>query len=78
MNPLFNLLGGGNANPFRGTPFGNMMNFMTAFNQFRQGFQGNPEQQAHNMVSNGQLSQEQLNSYIEQAKTIQSFLTGNK
>lgn len=76
MNPLFNLLGGGNSNPFMGTPFGNLMNFMNSYNQLKQTFRGNPEEQAKNMVSSGQLSQEQLDSYVQQAQAIQKFLNG--
>ena len=74
MNPLFNLLGGGNANPFQGTPFGNVMNFINYANQVKQSIQGNYEQQAHNMVQNGQLSQDQLNGYVQQAQGIQQFM----
>ena len=74
MNPLFGLLGGNGMNPFQGTPFGNMMNFMNYANQMRQQFQGNPQQQIQNMVQSGAISQGQVNGYIQQAQGIQAFV----
>ena len=73
MNPLFNILGGGN-NPFQNTPFGNMMNFMQSFNQFRQGFQGDPKQQVQNLLNSGQMTPDQLNQLQQMAQQIRGMM----
>ena len=73
MNPLFNLLGGG-GNPLQGTPFGNMMNFMQSFNQFRQTFQGDPKQQVQNLLNSGQMSQSQFNQLQQMAQQISNLI----
>jgi len=58
-NPLFNALGN--------VPmFGNMQNFMTQFQQFKQTFSGDPQQTINQMLQNGQINQQQ----IEQAKQM--------
>lgn len=72
MSTLFNLLGGGN-NIFQNTPFGNMMNFMQSFNQFRQSFQGNPQEQVQQLLDSGKMSQDQFNQFQQMAMTIRSF-----
>ena len=73
MNPLFNLLGGG---AFQGTPFGNAMDFMQRFNQFRQSYHGNPQQQIQNMLNSGQITQQQYNDAVQKAQQIQAMLNG--
>lgn len=72
MNPLFNLMGGNN--PFQNTPFGNMINFMTSFNQFRQGFTGDPRQQVQNLINSGQMSNEQYNRFYQLATQIRNMM----
>lgn len=72
MNPLFGLLGGGN--PLQGTPFGNMMNFMQSFNQFRQSFQGDPKQQVQQLLNSGRMSQDQFNQLQQMAQQIQGMM----
>lgn len=73
MSTLFNLLGGGN-NIFQNTPFGNMMNFMQSFNQFRQGFQGDPKQQVQNLLNSGQMTPDQLNQLQQMAQQIKGMM----
>ena len=51
----------------------NPLNFMQQFNQFKNTFKGNPEEVVKNMLSNGQMSQEQFNRYQEMARQIQSM-----
>ena len=70
-NPLFGS-NGGNNNLFG--PFGGMMGFMNQFNQFRSGFQGNPQQMVQNMLQNGQMSQEQFNQLSNMANQIMPFI----
>lgn len=75
MNPLYNILNG-QSNVFQGTPFGNMMNFMNRFNQFRQTFQGDPQQQIQNLLSSGKISQDQYNDAYKKAQQIQQLMNG--
>ena len=70
-NPLFGG-NGGNNNLFG--PFGGMMGFMSQFNQFRSGLQGNPQQMVQNMLQNGQMSQEQFNQLSNMANQIIPFM----
>lgn len=74
MNPLFNLLGSGNMQ--LPGPLGNIQNFMTQFNQFRQNFQGNPQQQVQQMLNSGQMSQQQFNQLSQLATQIQKMMGG--
>ena len=72
MNPLFNLLGG----PTLPGSLGNFQNFMQQFNQFRQGYSGNPQQDVQNLLNNGQMTQEQFNYYSQLATQIQQMMNG--
>lgn len=71
-NPLFNLLGGGN--PFQGTPFGNALNLVQQFQQFRNSFRGDPRQQVQNLLNSGQMSQDQFNQLQQMAQQFQQML----
>ena len=53
--------------------FGNINNLMSQYQQWNQTFQGNPEQQIRNMLTNGQLSQQQFNIAAQLAQTIQNM-----
>lgn len=72
MNPLFGNGGMPQNNPFGA--FGGMMNFMSQFNQFRNGIQGNPQQMVQSMIQNGQMSQEQFNQLSNMANQIMPFM----
>ena len=61
---LFNSLGQGN----------NIMNTIQRFQQFKQQFQGNPQQQVQQMLSSGKITQEQYNRAVEMAKNLQQFM----
>lgn len=71
-NPLFNLLGGGN--PFQGTPFGNALNLVQQFQQFRNSFRGDPRQQVQNLLNSGQMSQDQFNQLQSMANQFRKML----
>ena len=71
-SPLFNLLGGGRMPT--NSPFGNMMNMMQSFNQFRQAFSGDPKQQVQQLLDSGKMSQDQFNQLQQMARQLQSFL----
>lgn len=61
---LFNNLGQGN----------NIMNTIQRFQQFKQQFQGNPQQQIQQMLNSGRITQEQYNQAVEMAKNLQQFI----
>ncbi len=70
-NPLFGRFGQPQATPQN--PIGNMMNVMQQFNQFRSQFKGDPKQQVQQLLSSGQMSQDQFNQLSEMAKQFQSM-----
>lgn len=53
----------------------NPMQMVNEFMQFAKGFQGNPQQEVMNMLSNGQMTQEQFNQLSQQAKQIQQMFS---
>lgn len=73
-NPLFNLLGGGQQQLPNIPGLGNISGLLTQFNQFRQGFQGDPHQQIQQMLSSGQVSQDQVNQAIQLANVLKNFI----
>lgn len=66
-NQLFNMLGG---NKQQNMPF-DKNNFMSKFNQFRQSFQGDPQQKVQELLNSGKMSQEQFNKLSQMANQIQ-------
>ena len=64
MNNLFNMMG----NP--------MQMIMQRFNQFRQTFQGDPQQQVQQMLNSGKISQEQYNQAVQTANQIMRMFGG--
>lgn len=71
-NSLYHMLG--NNMPQMGGPFGNMMQMMQKYNEFKNTFQGDPQQQLQQMLNSGKISQAQLNQYVQMAKQFQQFL----
>ena len=65
-NSVFNLLGNSMSN-----------NPMTAtiqrFNQFKQQFQGDPQQKIQQMLNSGQITQEQYNNAVQQANALRNL-----
>lgn len=49
-------------------------NFLQRFNQFRQNFSGNPQQQIQRMLNSGQITQDQYNRAVQQAQNIMRML----
>ena len=64
-NPLFNLFGGNQMSPM-----------MQRFNQFRQMFRGDPQQQVQQMLNSGRITQEQYNQAVQTANQIMRMLGG--
>lgn len=65
-NPLFNMLGN--------SQFGNMANLIQQFQQFKNTFQGNPQQQVQQLLNSGKISQEQYNQAVQQANAFRKML----
>lgn len=72
-NQLFNLLSGSSQNT---GPLGNMQNFITQLNQFRNSFHGDPRQQVQELLNSGKMSQSQYNQLSQTATQIQKMLNG--
>lgn len=76
-NPMLDLLSRGAQNHFAGA--GNMpvgpMQMMQQFEQFRRMMQGrNPQQMVQNLLSSGQMTQEQFEQLKQQAIELQKIL----
>lgn len=60
-------------NDFKPNPMGNMNNFLTQFNQFRNSFSGNPEAQVKQLLQSGRMSQEQFNQLAQTATQLRKL-----
>lgn len=73
MNPIFNMMHqGGQQGCFN--PFANFQNTLQQFNQFKQGFQGDPQQIVQNMLQNGQMSQQQFDQLSGMVRQFQQMM----
>lgn len=72
-NPLFNMFG---PNPQNGGPFGNLMGLMNQFNNFRNSFQGDPEQKVKELLNSGQMTQAQFDQLSQMAQQFQHMMKG--
>lgn len=54
----------------------NFQNFMTQFNQFRQTFNGNPQQQVQQMLNSGKITQAQYNNAVNMANQFIRMMGG--
>ena len=66
-NPIFNTM-------MQNTPLGGMQNLIQQYKQFRQTFQGDPQQKIQEMLSSGQITQEQVNQARSMATEFQKFM----
>ena len=66
MNPLYNEMGNNNV----------PNNFMSRFNQFRQNFKGNPQEQVQQMLNSGKVSQADYNRAVQLAQQFQRMFGG--
>lgn len=67
-NPLYKQIQQQNQNP--------MNVFMQRFQQFRQSFSGNPQEQIQNLMNSGKVSQEQYNSAYQMAQQMMRMISG--
>ena len=70
INPL---IGGKVQKP---NPMNNFQQMMQQFNQFRQNFQGNPQEQIQQLMNSGKISQEQYNNAYQMATQFQKMMGG--
>lgn len=70
-NPFFNRFGN-RGNPMPG-PLGNMQNLMSQFQQFKNQFQGDPQQQVQELLNSGKMTQEQFNQLSGMAQQFQGI-----
>lgn len=68
-NPLFGLLGGG-----RSAMPANMQNILSQFQQFKNTFRGNPQEQIQQMLNSGRITQAQYNQAVQMANELQKYL----
>jgi len=66
-NPIFNTM-------MQNTPLGGMQNLIQQYKQFRQTFQGDPQQKIQEMLSSGQITQEQVNQARSMATEFQKLM----
>ena len=76
-NPLFQMFGQQAAPQSQG-PFNNPMQMIQQFNQFRNNFQGNPQQKVQEMLNTGQMTQEQFGQLSAMAQTFMQLLGGRR
>ena len=65
-NSVFNLLG-------NNMPNNPMTATIQRFNQFKQQFQGDPQQKIQQMLNSGQITQEQYNNAVQQANALRNL-----
>ena len=51
------------------------MQMIQQFNQFRQNFKGNPEEEVRKLLASGRISQSQLDQLQKMANEFQALLT---
>lgn len=69
-NPLFQMLGGGQM-PGQ---LGNFQKMMQQFQQFKQTFHGNPQEEVQKLISSGRINQQQLNQVQALAQQFQKLM----
>ncbi|MBR5276746.1 MAG: hypothetical protein IKU35_06400 [Bacteroidaceae bacterium] len=67
MNPLFQMMAGG-------MPNNPTANLMQRFQQFKQSFNGNPQQMVQQMLQSGRITAEQYNNAVRMAQQLQGML----
>ena len=65
-NPLFDMFGN--------SQFGNMAGLVQQFQQFKNTFRGDPQQQIQQLLNSGKISQQQYDQAVQQAKAFQKML----
>ena len=66
-NPIFSAM-------MQNTPMGNVQNLMNQYRQFRQTFNGDPQQKIQEMLNSGQITQSQVDQARSMATQFQKFM----
>lgn len=66
MNPIYQAM-------MNNIPNGNA-NLLQRFQQFKQSFNGNPQQMVQQMLQSGRISQAQYNAAVQMAQQLQGLL----
>lgn len=73
-NPIFNQVKQGNSQAStQKKGFASPDDFMSQFNQFRNNFRGNPQEKVQQLLSSGQMSQQQFQKLQGMANMLQRF-----
>lgn len=64
MNPLYQMMQGQNQ----------MSGLLQRFQQFKQNFKGNPQQQVQQLLNSGRISQQQYDWAVQMAQQLQKML----
>lgn len=74
-NSIFNMFGN---QPQQNTPFGNMANMMQQFQQFKNGFSGDPKAMVQQLLNSGRMTQEQFNQLAQTAQYLRNMMGGQR
>lgn len=74
MMSLFNSLGGPVQPPQMSPGMNGLQNVINRFQQFKQAFSGNPQQQVQQLLNSGKVSQAQYNQAVQMAQQLQRLL----
>ena len=66
-NQIFNAM-------MQNAPMGNVQNLLNQYRQFRNTFQGDPQQKIQEMLNSGQITQEQVNRARSMATQFKGIL----
>lgn len=69
-NPLFQQMGGGQMPG----PMGQMQQMLSAFQQFKANFKGDPQQEVQRLLNSGQMSQQQYNQLQQMANQFSHMM----
>ena len=67
-NPIFQAMGGQAQGPMNG--------LLQKFQQFRQMFQGDPNQQIRQLMNSGRINQNQYNQAVQMAQQLRQMMGG--
>lgn len=61
-------------NSFGDNKVSNFLSHINEFNNFRNSFQGNPQQEAENLIKSGKMTQQQFQQYAQLANLIRPLI----
>lgn len=62
------------SNPLYESMNSNQNDIVQRFQQFKQSFKGNPQQQIQQMLNSGRITQQQYNQAVQKAQTLAKLL----